>query len=62
MEMQDELQEADGNKEANNKGGDLKKNPPLAMKFHPKKQILKTKKKKLKLMQKLPLTTPKKLP
>ena len=25
MEMQDELQEADENKEANNKGGDLKK-------------------------------------
>lgn len=61
MEMQDNLQEADGNKEENNKGDDLKKKPSSAMKFQPKKQILKTKKMKLKLLLKLPLTTPKKL-
>ena len=48
MDMQDNLQEADGNKDEKNKGGDLKKKPPLAMKFNPLKQILKVKKKKLK--------------
>nr|AOE07330.1 hypothetical protein [uncultured bacterium] len=62
MEMQDKLQEADGNKEENNKGCYLKKKTALGNEIPSKETNLEDKKKKLKLMQKLPLTPPKKLP
>ena len=47
MEMQDELQEADGNKEANNKGGDLKKKPALSNEIPSKETNLEDKKKEV---------------
>lgn len=47
MEMQDKLHEADGNKEANNKGGDLKKKPALGNEIPSKETNLEDKKKEV---------------
>ena len=50
MEIQENLQEADGNKETNNKGGELKKKPALCIEIPSKETNLEDKKKMLKLI------------
>ena len=59
MEMQDNLQEADGNKKENNKGCDLKKKHAPSNEIPSKKTNLKDKKKELVFLNWLVLLSPK---